>query len=173
MDETNANVSYNGLMDSEEKIKTTSSDDMTGSTTCAAIAANTVGNAGIDLPESMDSINSQTHLFDNKKFVLEHILYEFHMYLWTTKCLLDSEFSNKFFKDKIQNSIINDIVYIAQKVSLRNILCFFYFKPTKNSDIHFTKFHKGTPPNDAPLFNDNFDEYFTEVCGVPYWENSN
>lgn len=66
--------------------------------------------------------------FEDKKLVLEHILYEFHMYLWTTKNLLGSGFSKGNFKYEIKNTIIHDIIYIAQKISLRNILYFFIIK---------------------------------------------
>ena len=108
--------------------------------------------------------------FEDKKLVLEHILYEFHMYLWTTKNLLGSGFSKGNFKYEIKNTIIHDIIYIAQKISLRNILYFFYPKTCKSSDICFTKFFKKTVTGETHLFaGTRFGTYFTDVCGIPYW----
>ena len=137
---------------------------------------NTV-NTPISHPESTGKIQpaQTTHLcispsFEAKKLVLEHILYEFQMYLWTTHNLLNSEFSKGNFGHVITNTIIYDINYIAQKISLRNILYFFHSIAVEDSDIHFKKFYKKATTGEAPLFsNTEFVEHFTDVCDIPYW----
>lgn len=138
---------------------------------------NTV-NTPISHPESTGEIQpAQTaHLcispsFEAKKLVLEHILYEFQMYLWTTNQLLTSSFS----KDNYEYKMNYDAIYIAQKISLRNILYFFYNKNSnqRNKDIHFKKFFKNTLNRPIHLFNNtDFNSCFNNVCGIPYWSNN-
>ena len=135
----------------------------------------------VNIPTSHTEHTGETHpawtahlcispSFEAKKLVLEHILYEFQMYLWTTHNLLNSEFSKGNFGHVITNTIIYDINYIAQKTSLRNILYFFHPIKVEDSDIYIKKFYKKTATGETLLFSDtDFVEYFTDVCDIPYW----
>lgn len=195
MNNLNHNVANNETGDSEEREAINLCEGMAGPTgSCAAanIAGATVTsmtcptgntvNTPICHPESTGEIRpAQTahlcisHSFEAKKLVLEHILYEFQMYLWTTHNLLNSEFSEGNFGHVITNTIIYDINYIAQKISLRNILYFFYNENSnqRNKDIHFKKFFKNTSNRLICLFNDtDFNSCFNNVCDIPYWNNN-
>ncbi len=133
-------------------------------------------------PTGVTSDSSSIQILKQKERVLDHVLYEMYIFLWTTKSL------KELFKNGIvwKNSPEYNAYYIAQKCSLRNILEFFSSKHPKTSnattsDIYFGKIYKIRKfdeeiisSNDAldiyRLFPDNFfDTYFNEACGRKYY----
>lgn len=189
MNSINANTANNEAGDSEERKPVDLIEDISGPTgsfvatkSAGAAVTSMIGPTGntVNIPTSHTKHTGETpphlcsgHSFEDKKLVLEHILYEFQMYLWTTHNLLNSDFSKGNFGHAITNTIIYDINYIAQKTSLRNILYFFQSNNIKDSDIYFKKFYKKTTTGEVLLFSDtDFVAYFTGVGDIPYWNDN-
>lgn len=133
-------------------------------------------------PTGVLSASKTISLLNQKERVLDHVLYEMYMFLWTTRKI------KELLNDVIdwENSPEYNAYYIAQKCSLRNILELFSsthpkVKGCETSDIYFGKIYK--IPNvaeeiinsDGPLDsyrlfpNDFFKQYLDEACGRKYY----
>ena len=128
-------------------------------------------------PTGGSSTSKSIQVLKKKERVLDHVLYEMYMFLWTTKSL------KELLKKGIdwENSSQYNAYYIAQKCSLRNILEFFSSNHPIASDIYFSKIYK-MPKADEEIIKGNstlddyllfskkfFDKYFDEVYGIKYY----
>lgn len=132
-------------------------------------------------PTDGSSTSKSIQILKKKERVLDHVLYEMYMFLWSTKRLkelLENEPDGK-------NCLKYNANYIAQKCSLRNILEFFsstHPRGHKTSDIYFGKIYKiakvdekiiddkNIPLEGYRLFSDDFfNRYLDEVYGRKYY----
>lgn len=136
-----------------------------------------VGPTGVTSPADSSRVPQE------KKLVLEHVLYEMHMFLWTSGEL------NKLLACQLYPSHLYDAMYIAHKCSMRNLLEFFSSenKENSNTDIYFGKFYKieKSKESDIENFNDeqlnshkmfqndHFDKFFPDIDGRQYFKVSN
>ena len=186
MNKLNANAAYNGTGVTEGRA-TNLCESMAGPTGSFG-ATNIVRSTATSNMASADAEKSYSiSNFDNKKFVLDHILYEIHMYLWTTKELYKFKTSKNGFKNEIEDETYKDAIYIAQKVSLRNLIEFFCYKGRKETIICYRKFYhleksleptiKGSSDTTLESYrlfdNDYFDSFFPDIHGYPFWDTNN
>ena len=128
-------------------------------------------------PTGVAPASKLVHILKNKKRLLDHVLYEMYMFLWTTKSL--KELLEKGIN--WENSSQYNAYYIAQKCSLRNILEFFSSSHRCHSDIYFGKIYK-IPNDDVEIINGGgaldsyllfskkyFKKYLDKVNGIKYY----
>lgn len=128
-------------------------------------------------PTGGASDSKSIEILKKKERVLDHVLYEMYMFLWTTKNL------KELLKTRIdwENSSQYNAYYIAQKCTLRNILEFFSSNHPIASDIFFCKFYKISKTDEKSiggsdnlngylLFSEKcFDKYFDKVYEIKYY----